>query len=107
MNIIQAIHDRHLFAPLFKDPSTWRAWEVYLRALFGLGIREKRDLKLLRAATGLRKAPAASARESYVIAGRRSGKSYISALIAVYLAAFKDWRPYLSRGERGYVFIIA
>ena len=107
MNILDAIKDPKLFRPLFKDPSTWRAWEVYLRALFGLGIGEKRDLKLLRAATGLRKAPAASARESYVIAGRRSGKSYISALIAVYLAAFKDWRPYLSRGERGYVFIIA
>jgi hypothetical protein len=107
VNIIEAIGDPKLFRPLFKDPSTWRAWEVYLRALFGLRIEEKRDLKLLRAAAGLRRAPASPTKESFVIAGRRSGKSFISSIIAVYLACFKDWRPYLSRGERGFVFIIA
>ena len=33
MTIIDALHRRELFAPLFKTPATWRAWGVYLRAL--------------------------------------------------------------------------
>jgi Terminase large subunit, T4likevirus-type, N-terminal len=40
-------------------------------------------------------------------AGRRSGKSYILSLIAVFLATFKDWSQYLSPGERGTVMVIA
>jgi len=45
--------------------------------------------------------------EAYAIVGRRGGKSFISALTAVYLATFMDWRPYLARGEDGWVMVIA
>lgn len=107
MTILEAMHDKNLFRPLFKDFSTWRAWEVYLRALFGLGIEGEGDLKLLRDCTGLDAVSESPARESFVIAGRRSGKSFISSVIAVFLAAFKDWRPYLAAGEKGYIFVIA
>jgi hypothetical protein len=107
MNIVQAVHDRHLFAPLFKEPSTWSAWEVYLRALFGLPIVDGKDRRLLRKCTGLKRPPIVPAKESFVIAGRRSGKSYISSLIAIFLACFKDWKSCLSRGEKGHIFIIA
>jgi hypothetical protein len=51
--------------------------------------------------------PESPIKESFVIAGRRSGKSFISSVIAVFLAAFKDWRPYLAAGEKGYIFVIA
>jgi len=107
MNIIDALHSREIFRPLFKDPRTWHAWEVYLRALFGLRIEGAEDLALFRDCTGLEGQPQERTRESYVVAGRRSGKSWISAMIAVFLACFKDWTPYLSAGERGWVFIIA
>ena len=106
MNIIQAIEDPGLFRPFFKDPGPWRSWETYLRALFGLPIEDK-EKKLFTESTGLEVTPTGRARESFVICGRRSGKSFISAIVAVYLAAFKDWTPYLSPGERGYIFIIA
>jgi hypothetical protein len=35
--------------------------------------------------------------------GRRSscGKSFVLALIAVFLASFRDWRPFLGPGEKG------
>lgn len=36
MMIIDALHTREIFAPLFKDPRTRHAWEVYLRGLLGL-----------------------------------------------------------------------
>jgi len=51
MNIIDILHSQ--FRPLFKNLSTWAAWEVYLRELFGLGIDDAKDWKLFRDCTGL------------------------------------------------------
>ena len=107
MTIIDSVRRMDIFKPLFKDWSTWSAWEVYLRALFGLGIDDAKARKVLRDCTGLQKPPTAAARESFVICGRRSGKSFMSALIASFLAAFTDWRPFLAPGEKGWIFIIA
>ena len=107
MNIIKALHREDCFKSLFKDIETWRAWEVYLKALFGLPIEDSKERKLHRVCTGLTRGTNASCRESFVIAGRRSGKSFISSIIAVYIATFKDWSKFLSAGERGYIFIIA
>jgi hypothetical protein len=42
-----------------------------------------------------------------VIAGRRSGKSRLAALIAVHRATFTDYRPHLAPGERALVMVIA
>jgi phage terminase large subunit-like protein len=41
------------------------------------------------------------------VIGRRGGKSFAKALIAVYLAVFRDWRKYLSSGERAIVLLVA
>ena len=46
-------------------------------------------------------------REAWLVFGRRAGKSFILALIAVYLAIFRDWRPYLSPGEVGTIKVMA
>jgi len=107
MNIIDTMDDIRFFKRLFKDGQSWQAWRVFLRALFGIPITDKSDRKLFQACTGLNNPKAGPVREAYVIAGRRSGKSFISSLIAVYLAAFKDWSPYLRSGEKGWIFIIA
>ena len=107
MDIITAINDERFFLPLFKDISTWQSWQVFLKTLFGLRIEDKKDRRLFRRCTGLKRPPAKQAREAFVIAGRRSGKSFISSIIAVFLACFKDWSKYLSTGERGSIFIIA
>jgi len=107
MNIIEAINDDRFFKGLFRDLRTWRSWEVYLKALFGLPILERKDRRIFRQCTGLKRPPSKAAKETFVICGRRSGKSWISSIIAVYVAIFKDWSKYLSPGEQGYVFIIA
>jgi hypothetical protein len=39
--------------------------------------------------------------EAYLFCGRRAGKPFILALVAVYLAIFQDWSEYLAPGERG------
>jgi len=107
LSIIDAIRDPNLLGASFKDLSTWRAWLVVLRALFGLPMDDAADLELFTQCTGLTAPPAEGTREGVIVAGRRSGKSFISAVIAVYLACFRDWTPYLSPGERGMIFIIA
>ena len=107
MNIIDIIDDVRFFQPLFRNEQSWRAWRVFLKALFGIPITDESEKELFQSCTGLTEQKNGPSREAYVIAGRRSGKSYMSSLIAVYLAAFKDWSPYLSPGEKGWIFIIA
>lgn len=109
MNIIEAISDSQLFGPLFKDLETWRGWMVFLRGLFALPIEGAADRKLYREGTGLQRfvQPSSPSSEAYVIVGRRGGKSFISSLIAVFLGCFHDWRPYLTKGEQAYIFLIA
>jgi len=106
-DIISALHDSRFFKPVFRDLSTWRPWEVYLRGLFGLPIENRTDRQLFKSCTGLTRLPKERPRESFVICGRRSGKSFISAVIAVYLAAFKDWSKFLNPGEKGWIFILS
>ena len=106
MNIIEALDSPAIFAPLFKDPSTWSAWRVFLTSLFGLPMDDE-QLAIFRECTARDVAPTTPAREGWLIIGRRGGKSFTLALIACFLAAFKDWRPYLGPGERATIMIIA
>jgi hypothetical protein len=36
VTILDAVRDPKLFAPWFRDPSTWRAWFAFLATLFAL-----------------------------------------------------------------------
>ena len=51
--------------------------------------------------------PSRSSTEAWLVIGRRGGKSFILATIAVFLACFTDWRRCLGPGERGTVMVIA
>jgi hypothetical protein len=104
--ILDAIGDRNLFAPWFRDRTTWAAWFVFLRALFGLPLTAG-EFPLFRECTRRDAPPTAPAKEAWLICGRRSGKSFMLALVAVYLAAFHSHRRYLAPGERGTVMVIA
>jgi hypothetical protein len=106
MNIIEAINDPHLFRPLFKDLGTWRAWQVFLKSLFALPLDEQ-ELALYTLCTGRETPPTTPFAECWCPTGRRSGKSFIAALTAVFLACFKSYQEYLSPGERAVVGVIA
>jgi hypothetical protein len=106
MSILQAMKDPKVFAPAFKDPTTWEAWRAYLAALFALPMTLD-ELEIYRQCTGRQDPPTDPIKESWLVCGRRGGKSFILALIAVYLAIFKDWRPYLGPGEIGTIMVIA
>jgi hypothetical protein len=104
--ILDAVNDANLFAPWFRDRATWAAWFTFLRALFGLPLLP-RELALYQQCTGRTEPPTQPASESWLICGRRSGKSFMLALCAVYLAAFHSYRQYLAPGERGVVLVVA
>lgn len=105
MNIIQALDDPQVFGPFFRRP-TWVVWRVFLAALFGLPLTSE-QLALYTKHTGRTAAPTSSLHEAWLCIGRRGGKSFILAVIAVFQACFKDWRPFLGPGEVGTVMIIA
>ena len=106
MNIIEAISDPAVFGPAFRKPETWAAWRAFLAALFGLDMGQD-AMATFTECTQRKERPTEQAKEAWLICGRRSGKSFILALVAVFLACFKDWRPFLNVGERGTITVIA
>jgi len=106
VDIITAISDEKLFKPVFRDLATWSSWQVFLKAITGLPLTAE-ELPLFQQCTELREPPEKPPREVFCIAGRRSGKSFVSALLAVYLSCFRDWSEVLAPGEKGYFAVIA
>jgi hypothetical protein len=105
MNIIEAMDDPALFGKFFKrgmlGRDSWKPWRAFLCGVFGLpmdaelaGLYEK-FTKRSDLVTGRQ------FREAYAVCGRRSGKSSIAALIALYLALFVDHSEVLAPGEQG------
>jgi hypothetical protein len=106
LNILKAISDPAVFAPVFRDQRSWKSWFSFLAALFGLEMDEDQS-RIFTECTRREELPTEPVKEAWLVIGRRGGKSFILALTAVFLAAFKDWRPYLNMGERATIMIIA
>jgi hypothetical protein len=105
ITILGAAYDRKLFAPWFKR-GDWSRWFTFLSVLFGLPLNRK-ERRIFEACTRRTILPATAFNEAWLVVGRRGGKSFIVSLIAVYLACFYDYRPFLQPGERGVIQIIA
>lgn len=86
----------------FQGPS-WRVWRTILAGAFGLKLKPE-DAETFRRLTQ-RDPLTACARELWVIAGRRAGKTNTAAAIAVYLATLKKWT--VSPGETPTVMVLA
>jgi hypothetical protein len=106
MNILAALDDPNLLGASIRDPDSWKPWRALLTAAFGLPPSDD-QLALYCQCTRRRVPPGAPASYLWLVIGRRGGKSFAMALIAVFLAAFKDWRKYLSPGERAIVLLVA
>ncbi len=104
--IIEALDSPDLFAPAFAPAATWAAWRVALKALFALPM-DASEAATYAMHTGRTAAPTSPAREGWFAVGRKGGKSAVAALVATYLACFRDWRPRLRWGERATVMVIA
>lgn len=106
MNLLQACEDPNLFGRWFRNPDTWSAWFAFIAALFGLPMTPEQEA-VYRAHTGRQYQPSEPFTEAWLVCGRRAGKSFVLALIAVFLATFKSYNEFLGPGERGTVMVIA
>lgn len=84
------------------------AQEVLLRVLYGLPL-DRKQIKIYRKLTGNRKEFEAGQdkTEAVWVLGARSGKSLLASIIALYEATRNKWQQYLSKGESGYIVVIA
>jgi len=106
MTILEAMRLPALFGAFFGEEENWAPWQAFLAALFGLPMSEA-QFALYRCHTGREHPPEGQAREGWVVAGRRAGKSLIAALVAVFVACFRSYAEVLAPGERATVAVIA
>ena len=105
MNILQALDDPAVFRP-WLERGDWTAWRAFLAALFALP-QSDAERALYDVHTGRATLPAEPFSEAALVIGRRGGKSFALALVAVFLAAFRDYRQYLQPGERATILVVA
>ena len=105
ITILDAMDDPNLFGAWFRG-DTWNAWRAFLAALFALPMTDAM-VDIFRECTKRTAVPSGPFREVRLLCGRRAGKSLIAALIAVFLAFFRDYTPYLAPGEVCTVMVIA
>jgi hypothetical protein len=104
LTLLDALDDPAIFGRYFGPE--WNSWRIYLKALFALPMTQQ-DLALYRQCTGRLDPPTVPAREAWTICGRRAGKSRMASVIAVFLAAFRNYDAVLSVGEVGTLPVIA
>jgi hypothetical protein len=106
ITILEAMDSVEVWRRWFRDLADWRPWRAFLASLFGLPMSDE-DRALFARCTG-RVAPRTGGyNEVWLVIGRRGGKSFILALVAVFLACFRDWRRYLVPGERSIIAVTA
>jgi hypothetical protein len=104
LSIIQTLQDKQLLGQFLKDPKTWASWFSFLKCFFALP-PEQKDVSLFKSCTGRHQWPTTPFSEAWLVIGTRGGKSFMTALLAAYLAAFKKYD--LSPGEKGHIIIVA
>lgn len=106
MNIIEAMQHPALFKPWFSDWESWLAWRAFLKTIFGLPL-SPRERQIFTNCTGRLNPPKAQLGEVWMPCGRKGGKSFILALIGVYIGLFKDWSSIVPPGKEASVIIVA
>jgi hypothetical protein len=102
--IDKALTDQRLLGAVLAPIETWQTWLTVLKAAFGLPLDDA-EREVFAAVAGGRSPPRERVRELWVVAGRRSGKSRMAAVLAVFFALFVKHR--LAPGERGTVLVLA
>ncbi|MBR3370315.1 MAG: hypothetical protein IKG52_06770 [Rhodobacteraceae bacterium] len=105
IDIRQAMTDPALFGDVFGGQS-FTAWRALLSGFYGLEL-DATELDTFKALTGRADTPQGAFLELWLAIGRRGGKSHAAAFLAVYLAAFQDYRAKLAPGEVATVMVIA
>jgi len=102
INVIEAITGVFHELEELRDLETWKNWRVCLKSIFGLSLDDS-EFRIYKKFTNRSRRPRGPFREFWGIVGRRGGKSFIAALILVFLAIFRKWE----RPRDGYLVCIA
>ena len=102
--IDEALTNPKLLGNALGHVSSWSTWLTALRAAYGLPL-DQQQREVFRSIAGGRQPPTERTNELWVIAGRRGGKSRISAAIAVHAALLQKHK--LAPGEVGYVLVLS
>jgi len=105
VTIRDAMTDQALFGQTFGADS-FTAWRALLSGFYGLDL-DATELDTFKTLTGRQTGPQGAFAELWLAIGRRGGKSHAAAFLAVYLAAFIDYRAKLAPGEVATVMVIA
>ena len=104
ITIDRALQDPQLLGAALGDPKTWATWLATLKSAFGISLN-RAERRAFASIAGSRAPPSKKVEQLWVVAGRGSGKSRVSAAIAVYVACFLPHD--LDPGETGYVLVLA
>ena len=97
--IADALADKQLLGAALGSTETWSTWLAALKAGFGIPLN-RAERRAFTSIAGSRKPPRHKVKELWALCGRGSGKSRMSAAIAVFLACFFEHD--LDPGEVGY-----
>lgn len=99
-----ATDERYLNLSFEKRP----AQEVLLRVLYGLPL-DRKQARIYKKLTGNKHEfeSGQDKTEAVWVLGARSGKSLLASIIALFEATRNKWQQYLTKGEFGYIVVIA
>jgi hypothetical protein len=106
LTIVEALDSEYLLGASIRDPASFAPWKAFLAVLYGLSL-DSAAAALYTQCTARVAPPRGPSRAAWLGCGRRGGKSFTMALVAVYQALFRDWRPFLSPGEMAVIQIVA
>jgi len=104
ISFTEAMDSQALFRRWFSPPESWAAWRVVGKAIFAEPMTLE-ELDVYRRYTGRQSPPTEPPGEAWLPIGRRGGKGWFSAAVAVYIACIR--RHQLKRGELGRVMVLA
>jgi hypothetical protein len=101
----RALEDPQLLGGVLADDS-WRAWRILLIAILGEALTPD-ERTVFHGLTGRTQEPGEPIEEFWGVVGRRGGKSRAMAVLAVFLAVFKDYSGVIVAGEKPTVLLLA
>ncbi len=105
-SLIAALQDRKVFGSAFPDLESFTCWLIIIKAIFGLEMSEE-ERQVFEYLSGRHHPNPEGHKRIFLVAGRRSGKSRISATIATHLALYGDWEKQLAPGEVAHIFTVS
>jgi hypothetical protein len=105
VNALDWMTDPGLFGNVFSGPS-WEGARALVASIYALPMTAE-QLAIYTECTRRSLPPSAPFREVWITSGRRSGKSILTAFLAIYTALRRNWREVLAPGEEARIPIFA